>query len=243
MLGVLQGQQGTELGVFVLLPSSCCCFSDSFSLCPPWFLGTTGIRAGKARDSVRAFPDLWWFCCIPLGLVRLRTGQRRVEEKEEKQNGLWDKGKKLQSCSSLWSVRRSICLFESEAESLFKMHQMFECEARSWQHLWFSVETSHRFPRRCLYSHEKGLIQRPSRSGTVRSWSRQVVSARSCEVSAARPHKIRAGRARGFQFQPAAVLSSLSLSSAPKDDRKRGRTKQASPSLCKSWCRWNLWTV
>lgn len=72
----------------------------------------------------------------------------------------------IASCKSLWSVRRSICLFEAEAESLFKMHQMFECEVRSWQHLWFSVETSRApLPRCCLYSHEKGLIQRPRQTG------------------------------------------------------------------------------
>lgn len=36
--------------------------------------------------------------------------------------------KKNTILQKLWSVRRPICLFEFEAESLFKMHQMLECE-------------------------------------------------------------------------------------------------------------------
>lgn len=131
---------------------------------------------------------------LPLELCKGILGRKR-----RSRVGYGTKGKKRNPAKAFEVLDGSICLFESEAESLFKMHQMFECEVRSWQHLWFSVETSApQFPRRYLYSHEKGLIQRPSRSGTMWSWSRQVVSARSCEVSAARPRKIRVGRALGF---------------------------------------------
>lgn len=45
--------------------------------------------------------------------------------------GYGTKGKKCNPAKAFEVLDGSICLFESEAESLFKMHQMFECEVRS----------------------------------------------------------------------------------------------------------------
>lgn len=77
---------------------------------------------------------------------------------------------------------QSVCL-SLILNPFLKCIKCFESEVPSWQHLWISVETSApQFPRRCLCSHEKGLIQSPSRSETMWSWTRQTVLSGSCGV-------------------------------------------------------------
>lgn len=138
------------------------------------------------------FLALWMIRLCHFLRTRQRHGRRR------RGMGYRTKGANT-SCTSLWRVRQSICLFETEAESLLKIHSMFECEVLSWQHMWFSVEISTaQSPRHCLYSYEKDLVQRPSQTGPCGAEVDRPFSERSREVSAARPHKIRVGQAVGF---------------------------------------------
>lgn len=63
---------------------------------------------------------------LPLELCKGILGRKRRSGV-----GYGTKGKKCNPAKAFEVLDGSICLFESEAESLFKMHQMFECEVWS----------------------------------------------------------------------------------------------------------------
>lgn len=121
---------GTEVHNLNLESSHCFC--PAFSGFPVWLIRT--IECPNYTKELKYFVSSliswyyeWWDIATSLRTMPKHGGRRR---------GIVYRTKgKITSCKSLWSLRRSFCLFEAEAESLFKMHQMFECEVRSWQHL------------------------------------------------------------------------------------------------------------
>lgn len=152
---------GTEVHNLSLESSHCFC--AAFSGFHVWLIRTIESpnytkELNYSVSSLISWYYEWWDIATSLRTMPKHAGRKRGIRYRTKGE--------ITSCKSLWSVRWSICLSEAEAESLFKMHQMFECEVRSWQHLWFSVEIARaQLPRCCLYSHEKGLIQRPRQTG------------------------------------------------------------------------------
>ena len=134
-----------------------------------WFLGTIDVRTGEAQDYIRELMDQCWFRGVALGLVSLSlsfwTTQRHAGEKEEKQNGWWDKGKNgnpakafevVDDPSACLSLRLNPFLKCIKCRSV-KFGPDSICDAL-WRH------PHHGFPD-VVYAREKGLIHRPRRVG------------------------------------------------------------------------------
>lgn len=169
----------------------------------PWFLGTIDIRTGKAQDYIRELKYLLLLLCsivigetlsLPLELCRGMLGRRR-----RSRLGYGTKGKQCNPAKAFEVLDNPSACLSQRLNPFLKCIKCLSvkfgpdsvCDSL-WRHL------NRSFPDAVWIHTGRVWSKVLAPSGTMRSWSRYVISARTYEISAAWPHKIRVRRALGF---------------------------------------------